>query len=135
MEALRPPPKGSDVTKVTLSEEDRVAEMAKGVKLDDRAESPTLRPSGSGGEFDRAAAQSALGRAASMVGMCHRPGGDSGPGKVLVTFGPNGRAQNVTVQGISGPVADCVANQFRNTKVAPFTGDPVTVGKGFVIPD
>jgi hypothetical protein len=135
MEALRPSKPSGDVTKVTLTEEDRVAEMAKGVKLDDRGESSSHRPSSSGGEFDRGAAQAALGRAASMVGMCHRPGGDSGPGKVLVTFAPSGRAQNVTVQGISGPVADCVATQFRNAKVAPFSGDPVTVGKGFVIPD
>jgi len=134
MEALRTP-KGNDPTKVTLTEEDRVAELAKSVRLDDKAESQTARPSSSGGDFDRAGAQAALGRAASMVGMCHRPGGDSGPGKVLVTFGPSGRAQNVTVQGITGPVADCVATQFRNAKVAPFTGDPVTVGKGFVIPD
>jgi eukaryotic-like serine/threonine-protein kinase len=134
MEALRVP-KSGDVAKVTLTEEDRVSELAKSVKLDDKTESSGAHAPSSGSDFDRAAAQAALGRAAGMVGMCHRPGGDSGPGKVLVTFGPNGRAQNVTVQGISGPVADCVATQFRNTKIAPFSGDPVTVGKGFVIPD
>jgi hypothetical protein len=135
MEALRVPPKTNDVAKVTLTEEDRVSDMARSVKLDDKSESAPAQATNSGSDFDRGAAQTALGRAASMVAMCHRPGGDSGPGKVLVTFGPNGRAQNVTVQGISGPVADCVATQFRNAKIAPFTGDPVTVGKGFVIPD
>lgn len=134
MEALRIP-RSNDVAKVTLQEEDRVSDMARSVKLDDKPESAPAQTTSSGGDFDRGAAQAALGRAASMVAMCHRPGGDSGPGKVLVTFGPNGRAQNVTVQGISGPVADCVATQFRNAKIAPFTGDPVTVGKGFVIPD
>jgi serine/threonine-protein kinase len=135
IEALRVPPKTNDVAKVTLTEEDRVSDMARSVKLDDKSESAPAQATNSGSDFDRGAAQTALGRAASMVAMCHRPGGDSGPGKVLVTFGPNGRAQNVTVQGISGPVADCVATQFRNAKIAPFTGDPVTVGKGFVIPD
>jgi serine/threonine-protein kinase len=135
MEALRAPPKAGDVTKVTLTEEDRVTDMARSVKLDDHADPAQQRATSSGTDFDRSAAQTALGRAASMVGMCHRPGGDSGPGKVLVTFGPNGRAQNVQVQGITGPVADCVANQFRNAKISPFSGDPVTVGKGFVIPD
>jgi hypothetical protein len=134
MEAIKVP-KSGDSTKITLAEEDRVTDMARSVKLDDRNDPAPERATSSGGDFDRSAASSALGRVASMVAMCHRPGGDSGPGKVLVTFAPSGRAQNVTVQGISGPVGDCVANQFRNVKVAPFSGDAVTVGKGFVIPD
>jgi hypothetical protein len=134
IEALKMP--RGDPTKVTLTEEDRVSDMARSVKLDDQGQpSPPRTTSSGGGDFDRAAASGALSRAANMVGMCHRPGGDSGPGKALVTFGPSGRPQSVTVQGVSGPVADCVATQFRNVKIAPFSGDPVTVGKGFVIPD
>ena len=72
-----------------------------------------------------------------MVGFCHRPGSDAGPGRALVTFGPNGHVQNVVIQGKLGssPVGECVANQFRNLKVPPFAGNAVTVAKSFIIPD
>jgi hypothetical protein len=137
MEALRVPPKQSDPAKVTLAEEDRVAEVSHSVKLDNPdTPAPAPQAPSSSGDFDRAAASAALSRVASLVAMCHRPGGDSGPGKALVTFGPNGHVQSVSIQGFNGgPVADCIANQFRSAKITPFTGDPVTVGKGFVIPD
>jgi serine/threonine protein kinase len=142
--ALRPEPKAGETTHVTLTEEqekDRVSSIANGVNLDDRGtpqhEAPPAHTDTVGGDIDRNTLSAALGRAANMVGMCHRPGGDSGPGRAVVTFGTNGRVQNVVLQGklASSPVAECIANQFRNLKVPPFSGNAVTVSKGFVLPD
>jgi hypothetical protein len=69
--------------------------------------------------------------------MCRRPGGATGPGRAVVTFGPSGRAESVGIEGaIAGsPVADCAAQKFRTARVPSFGGDPVTVSKSFVIPD
>jgi len=51
----------------------------------------------------------------NMVGMCRRPGGDSGPGRVVVTLATTGKPQSVIVQGkLSGtPVGECITGQFR----------------------
>ncbi len=136
-----------DPSKVTLQEEqgsDRVNSIANSVSLDDHAAAqPKPNPAvpavdlGGGGDLDKATLASALGRAASMVGICHRPGGESGPGKAVVTVGPSGRVQSVQILGaLSGTaVGDCVANQFKNVKVSGFSGNPVTVSKSFVVPD
>jgi serine/threonine protein kinase len=147
MEALRAETKGPESTHVTLTEEqekDRVNSIANSVNLDDRAgahhdpaPAPARVAEASSGDVDKSSLSAALGRAANMVGLCHRPGGDSGPGRAVVTFGTNGHVQNVVVQGklASTPVGDCVANQFRNVKVPPFTGSAVTVSKGFIVPE
>lgn len=136
--------KPAEVTRLTLSEDqerDRVAAVANAVSLDERGSSPTRPPpphaAVAGGEFDKGAAQAALTRASGMVGMCRRPGGLTGAGKAVVTIGSNGRAQSVSVQGklANTPIGECVASQFRTVKVPPFDGEPVTVSKGFVIPD
>jgi hypothetical protein len=54
-----------------------------------------------------------------------------------VTLSSSGTPQSVTIQGkLSGtPVGECVAAQFRNVRIPPFTGKPVTVAKAFVITD
>jgi hypothetical protein len=140
MAALRAEPSAhADPAKVTLAEEaNSVQDIANGVSLDDHSQAadPERAPS-SHGDFDKSAAAAALGRAAGMAGVCSRPGGDTGPGKALITIAPNGRVQSVNVQGkfAGTPVGDCIATQFRTVKVPAFTGDPVTVGKSFVIPD
>ncbi|HVU04576.1 MAG TPA: protein kinase [Polyangiaceae bacterium] len=140
-------PKPGEAAKVTLSEDqpsDRVNAIANSVSLDDHGNSTSTGPAptpvdlgGGTGGVDRATLASALGRAANMVGMCHRPGGASGSGKAVVTVGPNGHVQNVVILGaLAGtPVGDCVANQFRNVKVSGFSGNSVTVSKGFVVPE
>ncbi len=127
--------------RVTLTEEkdkDRVAAIANGVKLDDRAaaaQDPTAAEPQS--DFDKATAQAQLTRAAQLVASCRRAGGESGPGRALVTLATSGAAQSVTIQGkLSGTaVGDCVAQQFKTVRIPPFSGNPVTLGKGFVIPD
>ena len=137
--------KTPEPTKVTLTEEkepDRVAAIANAVNLDGpstpEAHAATPPPAAGGSdEPDKAAIQQALSHAANMALMCARPGGDSGPGKANVTFGPNGRPQSVSVQGkLAGtPTGDCVVKQFQLLKIAPFSGGPVTVAKMFLIPD
>jgi serine/threonine protein kinase len=146
MAALRAEaPKAPDTTRVTLVEEqekDRVSSIANSVNLDDHGTTthetaPAHTAEAPSGGADTGSFAAALGRAAGMVGFCHRPGSDSGPGRALVTFGPNGRVQSVVIQGklASTPVGECVANQFRNLKVPPFAGSAVTVAKGFIVPD
>jgi eukaryotic-like serine/threonine-protein kinase len=143
MAEIRAEPKATEAVKVTLAEDpakDRVAAIANAVSLDEHGTSPAPvhapEPGGSG-DFDKAAAKSALNRVAGLVGMCRRPGGATGPGEAIVAFGPSGRVQSVSVHGsVAGtPIGDCVANIFRGVKVPAFSGDAVTVSKAFVIPD
>jgi serine/threonine-protein kinase len=129
------------VAKVTLTEEKdkaRVSEIANAVSLDDHApaqEAPA--PAAPASDFDRPGAQRELARAAGLVGMCRRPGGDTGQGRVRVTLATSGSPQSVVVEGdLAGTtVGSCVAGQFRTVKVRPFTGSTVTLVKSFVIPD
>jgi len=140
MEALRAQ-SAAEAPKVTLDEEndaDRMKAIANSVSLDDaKSKAATPPASAAGGEFDRASAQAALGRASNLAGMCRRPGGATGSSRAVVTFGPSGRAESVGIEGaIAGtPVADCAAQKFRSARVPAFSGSPVTVSKGFVIPD
>lgn len=85
--------------------------------------------------FDKAAAAAALGAAAANASSCRQPGGVVGGGRVTVTFAPSGRATNTQVTGeLAGTtVGGCVARLFRQVKVPPFSGDPITVGKSFTV--
>jgi hypothetical protein len=145
MAAMRPdetPPAATGPTpaeKVTLTEEKdkaRVSAIANGVNLDDHAAQDEAAHA-SEVTFDKAQAQQQLARAASQVGVCKRPGGETGPGRALVTLNSSGAPQSVTIQGkLSGtPAGECVAAQFRTVKIASFTGGPVTLAKGFRIPE
>jgi hypothetical protein len=132
-------PKPEGTAKVTLTEEqerDRVAAIAKGVSLDGEENTPSEPAPATSSDFDKAAAQTAMSRAMNMVGMCRRPGGDAGPGRVVVILANTGKPQSVVVQGkLSGtPVGECIAGQFRNVKVPTFTGAPMTLSKSFIIP-
>jgi hypothetical protein len=140
MAALRAAPQ-VNAEKLTLEDDDknRLRAIANSVSLDDTTpKAPKVsEASVASGEFDRRAAQAALGQGASLVGMCRRPGGAKGSSRALVTFGPSGRVDSVRIEGaIAGsPVADCAAQKFKNGKVPAFSGAPVTVSKSFVIPD
>jgi hypothetical protein len=85
--------------------------------------------------FDRAGASTALGGAAGSVSSCKQPDGPSGTGRVTVTFAPSGRVTSAIVTGdLAGTaIGGCVARIFRQAKVAPFSGEPVTVAKSFSI--
>ena len=88
----------------------------------------------SGAPFDRGAAQGAIGSV--NVQSCAKPGGPTGGGHVKITFAPNGSVSMAVVD--SGPfpgtpVGGCIAGKFRAAHVPPFSGGPVSVGKGFTI--
>ncbi len=89
---------------------------------------------GSTAPFDRGAAQGALGGV--NVQSCKKPDGPTGSGHVKITFAPNGSVSMAVVD--SGPfpgtpVGGCIAGKFRAAHVPPFSGGPVSVGKGFTI--
>lgn len=91
---------------------------------------------GSGREFDRSAAMSALSAAAGAARGCKKPDGPTGSGRVKIIFAPSGNVTSATVEG--GPfagtsVGGCVASAFRGAHVPPFDGSAVAVSKSFSI--
>jgi hypothetical protein len=67
---------------------------------------------------------------------CSAPEGNSGNGKVSVTFVNSGRATRTLVTGdLSGTAAGgCVARIFGKTTVPAFGGEPVRVTKSVKLP-
>jgi len=93
-------------------------------------------PGGGGKEFDRAAAMSALSRAAGAAKSCKKDDGPTGSGKVKVTFAPSGNVTSATVEGppfAGTAVGGCVAAAFRSAHVPPFDGASISVSKTFTI--
>jgi predicted Zn finger-like uncharacterized protein len=91
---------------------------------------------GGSGDFDRAAALSALSAAATAAQSCKKSDGPTGSGRIAVTFANNGQATTANVEGppfAGTPVGGCVAARFRGTHVPPFGGAPITVHKTFNI--
>jgi hypothetical protein len=89
-----------------------------------------------GGEFDRAAAATALGATASSAAGCRKEGDPTGLAVVHVTFANSGKATRATIEGppfAGTATGGCIAAAFRNAKVPPFGGDKVTVTKRVVI--
>jgi serine/threonine protein kinase len=118
--------------KLTLKEDpspDRVNEIAKSVTLEDKTAAAPAS------DIDKAAAQAAMASAGARVSSCKKPGGNLGPGRVLVTVSPSGSADNVVVQGkLAGtPEGECVANLFRSVRVPSFSGAPQTLARGFIL--
>jgi hypothetical protein len=92
---------------------------------------PPAAPSG-GGDFDRAAARSALASAAAQAGGCRTGDGPTGGARVSVTFAPSGRVTSSKVLGSTfqgTATGSCIARAFHAIAVPPFAGDPVTVTK------
>lgn len=88
--------------------------------------------------FDRAAASSALSSVNLQVCKPKKQKAKTAPvtgdGHVLVTYAPNGKADQATVD--AGPfmgttIGTCIESVFKKTQVPPFDGTPVTVGKKF----
>jgi hypothetical protein len=106
------------------------------VKTAEPAKTADPVAAGGGKEFDRAAALSALNKAAAAAKGCKKDDGPTGSGKVRVTFAPSGNVTSATVDGppfAGTPVGGCVASAFRGAHVPPFDGSPVAVPKSFSI--
>jgi predicted Zn finger-like uncharacterized protein len=97
------------------------------------AESPSSGSSAAA--FDASAAKTVLTAAAGNASSCKQADGPTGSGRVSITFAPSGRPTSVAVTGdVAGSaVGSCVAKLFRQTRVPAFSGDPVTVAKGFTV--
>jgi predicted Zn finger-like uncharacterized protein len=91
--------------------------------------------SGASAPFDPAAAKEALAGATANVASCKEMGGPTGNGRVSITFAPSGRPTSVAVTGdLAGTtVGSCIARLYRAVRVPAFTGDSVTVAKGFTV--
>ncbi|MGZ3452375.1 MAG: zinc-ribbon domain-containing protein [Polyangiales bacterium] len=79
---------------------------------------------GGGGEIDKAAAS------ASLKAVPYKDCGSGGPGKVSVTFGPNGNVTSavVTSGDYDGGTKSCIQNRFKGAKVPAYGGAPKTFG-------
>jgi predicted Zn finger-like uncharacterized protein len=100
------------------------------------APAPAAPAAGGSGDFDRAAALSALSAAATAAQSCKKPDGPTGSGRIAVTFANNGTATTANVEGppfAGTPVGGCVAARFRSVHIPPFGGSVITVRKTFII--
>jgi predicted Zn finger-like uncharacterized protein len=100
------------------------------------APAPAAPAAGGSGDFDRAAALSALSAAATAAQACKKPDGPTGSGRIAVTFANNGSATTANVEGppfAGTPVGGCVAARFRGVHIPPFGGSVITVRKTFII--
>ncbi|WP_437924190.1 protein kinase [Sorangium sp. So ce291] len=99
---------------------------------------PPSKPSGTMGEFDKAAASRSLDDAASAAKHCKRPRGLVGTGRIKVIFEPGGNATSAQVQGppFAGTTVEaCINAAFRKrAHVPPFDGPLVVVTKSFTLP-
>ena len=139
------PSASGEKKEVTEEEKKRFAEAMKkkeeeaGKAPDEKKEEKVVKkeePSSGVASFNKGAAIAALGGAAAQASGCKRPGGPTGSGKAVVTFAPSGRVTSANVSGGEFPgtsVGSCVAGVFRRAQVPAFSGNAVTVSKGFSI--
>lgn len=101
----------------------------------DTAPKETAPKEAASAPFDAAAAKEALTGATANVASCKEMGGPTGNGRVSITFAPSGRPTSVAVTGdLAGTtVGSCIARLYRAVRVPAFSGDPVTVAKGFSV--
>jgi hypothetical protein len=87
-------------------------------------------------EFDRAEANEQLNKLAEEAGSCRTPDDPAGVARVQVTFEPSGAVKESTVEkgAASGKaVGKCLAKLFKDARVPPFKGEPVTITKSVVL--
>jgi hypothetical protein len=83
-----------------------------------------------GGRFSVKAAYSALNAVATRARACKKPGTSAGSATALVTFGPSGRVEDVTVSGakVAGtPTATCIASALNTARMPAFSGKAQTI--------
>jgi hypothetical protein len=84
------------------------------------------------GDFDRAAAGTALAKAAAAAAGCKQADDPAGGARVSITFAPSGHVTSarVTGQPFQGTrIGACIAATFHTVIVPPFSGDPVVITK------
>jgi outer membrane biosynthesis protein TonB len=93
--------------------------------------SPAVDPNA----FNESAARSRLGQANGVLVFCNKKG-LTGAGTASVTFNPDGTVGAVTMDPpfAGTPAGDCVAGQFKRTKVSSFQGAPRTLKHSFDVP-
>ncbi len=123
--------------KSALAEKAGAALLVATSKHKDDTEPAALPPADRRAPLDRGAVLSTLSSAALAAAGCKRPHGPTGAGTANVTFSPDGPVKSVSVSSpFNGtPVGQCVAIVFRGAHVPPFRGSPLTLPKGFRIPE
>jgi serine/threonine protein kinase len=112
--------------------------IAAAVELEEQAATPerAVVPPSQRSAFSVGSARAALASATSRATACKSADGPSGAGRVTVIFSPDGPVSSVSVAPPFGGtgVGTCVSTAFRNARVPPFTGSPVTLSQSFRIP-
>jgi hypothetical protein len=124
----------SETESVTTDEPAATAEASEKPATDPKEGTDVAEPA-EGPLFDRDAAATALGDAASRAQSCAKLGGPTGTGSVTITFGTNGQVTGASVGGdyAGTSVGACVVKLFRTAKIPAFGGQPIAVSKRFSI--
>jgi eukaryotic-like serine/threonine-protein kinase len=88
--------------------------------------------------IDRSAANASLASAASAARACRSQGPPPTPGgRAAVTFAPTGSVSAVSISQnyLGTAIGNCIMANFRNARVPPFSGDPVTINASFQMPE
>lgn len=102
----------------------------------DAEAAPKKRPAttAAASSFDRQAAVTALSELSLQ--RCRPPNAERGEGHVTITFAPTGSVREARIDRgpwSGSPVEKCMVKAFKTVKVPAFKGEPVTVGKNFVL--
>jgi hypothetical protein len=84
--------------------------------------------------FDHVLAETLLQVKARQANSCERPGGPSGDGRAVVTFGNDGSVDSLVLLGdaaIDPSTHSCLESVYRSLQLPPFLGPPVTVSGHF----
>jgi serine/threonine protein kinase len=96
------------------------------------AKPPRAAPSNPNG-FKRTAAIASLNALSRILAGCSRPGGRTGQGNVLVTFGNDGSVSRVRIDPPFAGTSEgtCIVGRFGAAHVPPYQGAPETVRYAF----
>ena len=72
-----------------------------------------------------------------ILASCKKKDGQSGPGRITVTFQPDGSVSNTTIDKppyAGTPEATCVSSRFKLARTQPFEGPPGVLEYTFTVP-
>ncbi|HEY3498449.1 MAG TPA: hypothetical protein VGK73_27335 [Polyangiaceae bacterium] len=86
--------------------------------------------------FDAASAATAISSALGRAASCRSPGEAGGSVTATLTYAPSGRVTTALVSGAFAGTSTggCIAGHLRSARVAPFSGEYVTVKRTIVLP-